>query len=861
MNNDLVRKLIPHVASYLILAAISLVFFSGYTFHGKVLNQFDTDKAKGMQAEMRQVFEETGELPLWTNSMFSGMPTYQILNPARGNYAKYIDKYLRFGKSVTYSPVTILLAMFMAYLFLVVLKVDWRVALLGAVGFGLTSYYMDLATEGHSTKMVALAYAPGLCAAAVLAYRKKYILGGSLFGLLTAVQIYANHFQITFYLFLLLGILGIVELVDAARKSNWTVFTKASAVLVLATFLGLAANLSRIWPTQEYSKETIRGKSELSAKASKGDGLDKDYIFGWSYGKMESLTFLIPNFYGGGNKQSAKGTETYKRLYSNILANLQNEGYPPAQAKEAAEKQVAGLFYWGTQPFVGASIYFGAIICFLFFIGAFLVEGKIKAWLLAAALFSLSLAWGNNFFLNEILVDHVPMFNKFRAVSMALGLTLLFTAALAAMGLQAMISEQIDLERKKRALYIGGGITGGICLLVAVFSGGMNMIGPSDSKFGQEILSMVMEDRRDMVRSDALRSLALIALASGLIWAYLKGMIKPLILVVALGVISLVDIWSVSRRLVNEDKYEKPTQVENQALQVERDLLQDPDPHFRVLDLARGNPFANSAVSYLHKSIGGYHAAKLMRYQDLIERYLSNPGQNLHLIGMLNGKYILQNQGGQARAIPNQQALGNAWFVNNYEVVADGDAEMNGLADLKPAQTALIQKEYASYLDGLQIRPDSNAVIQLTEYNPDKMVYTYSANSEQLAVFSEIYYPPSKGWKVFLDGEEITPFTKVNFLLRGLRLPAGKDRKLEMRFEPRSFYLGETISRASSILLLLLAFAGLYFAFRDSRIPSVDLIPETAVHTGGVKTKVKSTVSRKNPSGKKDKGSKPRKKK
>lgn len=850
MNNDLVKKLIPHLAAYFILLAISFVFFSGYTFHGKVLNQFDTQTAKGAQSEMRQILEETGEKPIWTNSMFGGMPGYQIYSVGTGNYVKHINKGLLLGKSLLYPPVVILLAMFMAYLFLVVMKVDWRVALIGAIGYGISTYYMDLATEGHSTKMMALAYVPGLCAAAILTFRGKYILGGSLFGLFTALQIYSNHVQITFYIFLILAILGIIEIIYTAKEGNWNHFIKAASILVIATLIGVSTNLSRLWTTQEYGQETIRGKSELSAKAAKGDGLSKDYIFGWSYGKMESLTFLIPNFYGGGNKQSAKGTETYKRVYSNILGNLQKQGYPPAQAKETAEKQVAGLFYWGSQPFVGASIYFGAIICFLFFVGVVLTEGRMRAWLIAAVLFSLTIAWGKNFFLNEILVDHVPFFNKFRAVSMSLGLTLLFTVTLAALGLQQLMNDKIATSLKQKALYIAAGITGGICLLVALMSGGMNMVGPNDGNFGADLLNMITADRKAMVRADAFRSLALIAVSAGLIWAYLKGMLKPLIMVVAIAGLSLIDLWTVNRRLVNEDKYEKPVSIENQSFQAEKDLLQDTDPHFRVLDLARGNPFADASVSYLHKSIGGYHAAKLGRYQDLIERYLSNPTQNLHIVGMLNGKYILQNQDGQVRAVQNPQALGNAWFVKDYKIVENGDAEMDGLANLKPAETALVQKSFSSYLDGLQLQPDPTATIKLSSYHPDKMVYDYSANTEQLAVFSEVYYPPAKGWNAYLDGQKIDPFIKADWILRAMRLPAG-NHQLEMRFEPRSFLIGETISKISSLLLILLTLLGLYFALRGSTLPSADLIPEMAI--AQAKAKPQKTVSRKSTNSKKTK--------
>ncbi|MFK8103599.1 MAG: hypothetical protein AB8G15_13780 [Saprospiraceae bacterium] len=831
MNNTIVQKLAPHLFAYLILMALSFLFFSPYVFEGKVLPQGDNQKALGMQTEFTNIKAETGKGPLWTNAAFAGMPSYQIQpSTMRGNYTKDIYGLLLLKQSITKPHVVILLAMACCYLLLIVLRVDWRIACMMAATFGLSTYYIDLTEAGHSTKMAALALAPAVMAGALLAFRKRYLLGGGLFALFLAMQIYANHLQITFYMFLMLLILGVVELVKAAKENAWGNFTKAVVVLGIGGLLGVASNASRIWTTYEYSKETIRGKSELASNSEKGDGLTKDYIFDWSHGKLETFTLLIPNFNGGGVSQTFKGTDTYKRLFPNIEQRLIQQGASRIDAKRSAERQVASTFYWGNQPFVGAAIYLGAIVCFLFFLGAFIVKGPLKLWLLIASIFSLTLAWGGNFFLNHFFVDYLPMFNKFRAVTSALGITQLMVVLLGGLGLQQMMNEQVAAKEKERALYFALGITGGLCVIAILLSFVLDMSGKQDDSLGQ-LASLVIGDRAAILRADAFRSLFLILASGGILWAYLKGKVKALIAIAILGALAVGDIWLVNKRILYPEKYETPKEAKAvaQALPVDLEIQKDPDPHFRVLDLARGYPYTNAMTSYHHNSMGGYHAAKLMRYKDLIDRYLGKPSENMHILGMLNAKYIIQGQGAGARAARNPRALGNAWFVDNYEIVKDGDAEMAGLANLDPAKKALVQTAYADALKGLSIKKDSTASIRLTSYHPDHMVYEYSAATEQLAVFSEVYYPPSKGWNLYLDGEQIDPFVKADFILRAARLPAGKSRKLEMKFEPQSFYTGELISKIASIFAMLLFAGGLFFYFKNHELRTVSLLAEVPV--------------------------------
>ncbi len=853
MDNGLLKKVLPHFIAYILFVAVSFILFKPAVIDGKVLSQSDNSKGRGMSAEILKVQEETGEAPQWTNSAFGGMPVYQIYHPLHGNFAKPIYYALFLWHSITESHYVILLAMFSCYLLFIGMKVDWRIAIFGAIAYGISSYHIDLAEAGHSTKLVTFALLPLLYLGPILAYRGKYLLGAGIFALATCLHIYANHIQITYYAYLLLAVLGIIELVKAVRSGKWSHFAKASGGLVIAALLGVLCNTSKLWPTYEYTSETIRGRSELKAKASKGDGLDKDYIWGWSYGIGETFTLLVPQFMGGGASQSYEGTKSHEKLEG----LFRQQGMPKEQARRTANRQAGVMMYTGNQPFVGMGIYFGAIICFLFVLGAFLVKGEMKIWLLLSAMLAIMIAWGSNFFLNHFLVDYFPMFNKFRAVSMALGLAQLAFVILAVLGLQKFVDKEIDEAIKQKALMYAAGIVGGLCLLILLGSYGMDFTGKNDGKAGPELARIFKEDRASLLRSDAIRSLVLILLSAGFLWAYLKGKIKALMAVLCVGLLIVADIWLFNTRYLTSDKFEDPSIVkkaETNLRPVDTQIQKDADLHYRVLDLSSGNFATNANTSFFHKSMGGYHAAKLMRYQDLFERYLSNPGQNMHILGMFNTKYIIQGEGNQAKASKNPKALGNAWFVDSYEIVADGDAEMNGLANLNPSVKALVQKSHAGVLEGLRLQPDSSAYIKLTSYHPDKMVYEYSASNEKLAVFSEVYYPPEKGWSLYLDDKPYDPFFKADFLLRAARLPAGQ-HKLEMRFEPRSFYLGENISRGASALTLLLFFGGLVLFFKNNGLPEIESIDDTEVKKKEVPLKktVAKTAKKENKDSRKKK--------
>ncbi|HOY04354.1 MAG TPA: hypothetical protein PLO67_03065 [Saprospiraceae bacterium] len=811
-----VKKFIPHLIAIAVLMFVSAVFFAPNAFSGKVLPQSDNDKARGMQTEIQDYMKKEGKAPLWTNSAFGGMPAYQIYSPVKGNLTKPLYKTLFLWTDITSIWAQVFVAMFCMYFFLSVLKLDWRVAIFGAVAFGITSYNIDILEAGHSTKMAALALAPGIFAGLAIAFNGRILLGAGVTALFVAMQLNANHVQITYYTLLVAGIYFLAQLVDAFRHKAFASWVKALAATGIAIAIGFVCNLSRIWPTYEYGKETIRGQSELSTKASKGDGLDKDYLFGWSYGVCESMTLLVPHAAGGGGNESYRNTELYKTLVRK---------YSQQMSPQQAAQQTGGLMYAGDQPFVGTAIYFGAIVCFLFFLGAFLVPGTAKWWMLGGGLFMVSLAWGKNFFLNDIWYDTLPMFNKFRAVSMALGMGQLCFAALAALGLQKLCDPDIALDRKKRALSIATGASVLLALLAFVCAPDA---GPNDAALAQnpDLLSALKSDRASLLRSDVFRSLGFILAAAGLIWLYLQGKMKAGVTVLSVAALSLADHWMVCTRTISSDKYESkraataPPQPEAFDLQIQK----DPDPDYRVLDLSRGGIPFNATTSYFHKSLSGYHAAKLQRYQEVVDTFLGKDlSSNLHIVGMLNGKYIITQKG---EVVPNPEVCGNAWFVKHFDIVPTAEAEMNALHRLNPKDSAVIQQSFATPLQGLQIQTDSANFIRLSHYHPDKMEYEYSAKTEQLAVFSEIYYPADKGWKCYLNGQPAPDFIKANYLLRAMRLPAGQNMKLEMRFEPRSFYLGEKIAMGASFIALLLFFGGLYWLFRNGSMEDPNRLAE-----------------------------------
>jgi hypothetical protein len=809
------KKLLPHLYAAVILFAVAAFFFAPVFFGGKALPQPDNDKARAIQTEIQDYIKKEGDAPLWTNSLFGGMPSFQVYTTPHGNLTKPVAKTLFLWADLGEVWASLFAAMLCMYLLLLVLKSDWRVAVFGALAFGVTTYNVDILEAGHSTKMAALALAPGMFAGAVLLFRGRLLVGTGLLALFTSMQIMVNHAQITYYTMLLLGIFGLWQLLDAIQQKTMATWFRAGLLSVTAIALGVACNMSKVWPTYEYGQETIRGTSELTSKSEKGDGLDKEYLFGWSSGICESGTLLIPHAAGGGSGESFQETSMFKTVAKNMPADL---------SPQQLERQISGLMYTGEQPFVGTAIYFGIIAVFLFFMGAILVPGGVKWWLLTGGLFMVSLAWGKHFFLNDFFYAYLPMFNKFRAVTMAFGLGQLCVAILAALGLQRLVDTDLTVDKKKRALFISTGITAALCLAVIACT---PTEGPNDVSLGNnaELTKMIQEDRSGMLYGDFFRSMAFLVCAAGLIWLYLIGKLKAGLTILALAAFALTDHWRVCRRTLNDTKYEtkRNATAPPKESAADKQIKADPDPNYRVLDLKGGGIATNFYPSFFHKNIGGYHAAKLQRFQEVVDTFLSGGemAKSLHILGMMNVKYLITQNG----PMQNSEICGNAWFVNHFDVVADGDAELAALRTLHPKDSAVFQQRYAASLEGFTVQTDSTATIRLTKYHPEKMEYEYSAKTEQLAVFSEMYYPPAKGWKCYLNGQPTADFTKANYLLRAMRLPAGENQKLEMRFEPKSFILGEKISYVASGSTLLICLAALFFWFRNgAKVPSPEHI-------------------------------------
>lgn len=826
MNSSL-RKLLPHLLAYFIFLAIAFIRFAPVVFEGKQLSQSDNIQALGMQTEARAVHDQTGEWPLWTNATFAGMPAYQIIYPT-GSLIKPVFTAILWGNGMAPPHTALLLLMGGMYLLLVVMRVDWRLAIVGALGFGLAANHMALFEAGHSTKLIATAYMGPVLAGIILTYRGKWWLGGGLTALFTGLQIYANHVQITYYFFLTLTVFGVVYLVDALRKKTLNQFLKASAIVVAAVLIGAATNTGRLLTTQEYAAETIRGKSELTQKskssgssAEEGGGLSKDYAFGWSYGVMETWSFLIPNFVGGSSSESFASDPSSKTIQA--LRQMQS-------VDEATKLAQQTTHYWGDQPFTGGPVYMGAALLLLFFLGMFFLFRKNKPlfWFSAiSVLLSIMLAWGKNFsVLNYLLFDYFPLFNKFRAVTMALGITNFYLVFVGMLGLHHLFSSDTEAGLKKKGVLNAGIFTSGLVVLGLLLSFMLDYQKTGEN-FPAQVAAAVAEDRAALLRADALRSLLFVALAFGALWFYALGKMKSLVTIIVVGAISVIDIWGIGARFISSDDFIDSTQKRSITAPTAADeqIKSDPDPYYRVADFRR-NPFANAITSYHHKSMGGYHAAKLMRYQEMIERYLGDPGTYRNIYGMFNCKYfITQND----QILPNENALGNAWFVREIQTVANGDEEIDALAGLNPATTAVVQKAIADeHLANFQMNFDSNATIKLTHYHPDTMIYNYNASADQLAVFSEVYYPPSKGWSLYIDGTKGADIFKVNFALRAAVLPAGQ-HEVKMIFEPSTYYNGEMVSLIASIAAILLAAFGIYWFTKNYEFPQADNLPkETA---------------------------------
>ncbi len=778
------KKLIPHVSAIIFFLLISFIYFSP-VLQGKKLAQHDTKQWIGMSKEISDHRAEYGEEPLWTNSMFGGMPAYQIHVKNEKNLIQYCSRLVRMFLP---SPLGYLFLYLLGFYFLIVsLGIDYRLAIVGAVAFAFSSYFFIIIEAGHNTKAHTIGYLAPLLASILMVFRGKILLGFSLTALFTSLILYSNHLQITYYMVMLLFIIGVFKFVESLKEKTLPVFFKNISVLLLAGLLGTLTSIDRIATTFEYGQESIRGKSELTNNMSnKTSGLDKDYATAWSYGIAESFTLLIPNFHGGSSSGSlTTNSETY-RLFKN------------SQQSSQAKKIIKQLpLYWGSQPFTSGPVYSGAIVCFLFLIGLFLIKGYLRWWILTTFLLMLALSWGKNLMpLTDFFLEYIPGYNKFRTVSTTLVILELLIPFLGILALNKIIKEGKTNEIMNSFKY-SLIIVGGLCLIFGLMPNiFFDFEGLNDGQYGKALSNALQLDRASLFSADSFRSLVFILLSAVSIWLFLNKTIKKTPVIFIIGLLIISDMWVVNKRYLNDEKFKSKRKVSQPFTPsvADNQILQDLDPNYRVYNTTV-SPFNDASTSYFHKSIGGYHGAKLKRYQELIDFHISKG--NMNVLNMLNTKYfIVRGQNNQPIPQLNPNALGNAWFISDIIRVKNSDEEIQKLGEINTASQVVVDERYDI---SSSIEYDSSATIELTNYKANHLTYESSNSKDQFAVFSEIYY--NKGWNAYINGS-LVPHIRVNYLLRGLPIPSG-NQTIEFKFEPQTFYFTQNITLLSSILVII----------------------------------------------------------
>ena len=807
------KSTIPHIIAVLTFLVLTLVYFSP-VLEGKDIKQDDAIGSMGWGKDARDYHEESGEYSYWSNAMFSGMPCNYTFSPQPDNAFKPIGRVVTlnaFGASYRHIG-CIFLTFLGGYILLLALGCKPWLSIAGSIAYTLGSYNFIIIDAGHMNKSLVIATMAPVIGGIILCYRRKLLIGSLITLVFAGLNIYWSHQQVSYYLLLTIIIMAIVYFIYAVRDKWLKYYFKATGVLAVVAILAAAPAVGILLPTSDYAKSSMRGGSELDAKdGEKSSGLDTEYAFAWSYGKAESLTLLVPNLYGsasGVDKDSEFGKylsgniRKLRRDVYNAWSNILIDDYAaqisemnPGVSKRAAAEYIeqtpelqeqihqyassyANYFersistYWGEQPGTSGPVYAGAIVCFLFVLGLIIVRGPEKWWLLGATVFSLVLAWGSNMSgINNFLFDHMPLYNKFRAPSMALVITTLTMSTLAILAVKRFI-ENKEEKKTLNAMYIALGVVGGIALLFAVTPDTFfNFISPSDNIISEvpELHNRLIEERRSMLVSDAWRSCGFIIATAALMWAYRKYNFKQTLFIVALGLLFLVDMWPVCKRFVNNDKFmpkKETTAIRETAADRQIKKLAGNDPHYRVFNLTDPTRTFNEAfTSYKHKSIGGYSPAKLARYQDIIERYLSQ--RNINVISMLNTRFFITPDGVQE----NYNAFGNCWFVDDIVWVENANEEIAAIEEIDK-QTAYIDKMWLKDVpDYEQYNNFVPGEIELSEYrNPGNIIYKSYSEAPKLAIFSEVYY---KTWKAYIDGVEVTPI-RANYILRALPIPAGE---------------------------------------------------------------------------------------
>lgn len=819
------KKLLPDLIAILAFVLLSFAYFFPADIENRILFQHDTAAGAGAGQEVKEYYEQTGERSRWTNSLFGGMPMYQIAPSYDSTKSlQWVQKaYQLFLPD--YVCLTFML-MLGFYILLRVFGIPVWLAGLGGIMWAFSSYFFILISAGHIWKFITLAYVPPTIAGIVLAYRGKLLWGGILTALFVALQITSNHVQMSYYFFFVILFFVGAYFEKAWRTKTLPQFFKASAVLIVAALVGIAANVSNLYHTYAYSKETMRGKSELvqtgDAAKQTSSGLDRDYITQWSYGIDETLTLLVPNFKGGASaalSQSETAMSKANPMYSSLYGSLTQ--------------------YFGTQPMTSGPVYVGAFVLFLFVLGCFIVKGPLKWALIGATFFSIVLSWGKNFMpLTDFFIDYVPLYNKFRAVSSILVIAEFTIPLLAIFALKRLLEEPEILKQEKKPLGISLLLTAGVALLLAVAPGsiGSGYVPAQEAQMLQNavnqqmipanelsgILANLGEMRAELVSSDALRSFIIIGIGCSLLWLYASGKLRSSLTIAGITILCLADMWGVNKRYLNDAQF-VPHSIRTETFtktNTDELILQDTSLDYRVLNFATST-FDDNNTSYWHKSVGGYHPAKLRRYQEMIEHHISPEMQatykaiataggemdsvdanKFRILNMLNTKYFIFPAGQQRQTVPilNPHAYGNAWFVNKVQYVNNANEEIDALDSIIPTETAVVDARFKDVLKGTtESYKDSLSSIRLTSYTPNRLTYETNNAQDGIAVFSEIYYPD--GWHVTIDGQP-AELARADYILRTMYVPAGQ-HTIEMRFDPTSLHVTEGIAYGALALLVI----------------------------------------------------------
>jgi hypothetical protein len=826
------KNSLPHIIAVVIFLVVALLYCKP-ALNGLALQQHDFVQWKGMAQDAYNFREKHGVFPEWTNGLFSGMPSYNIAFQSNTFIATYFTQIL--GLWLPTPFVYFFLACIAFYFLSQVLRVNVWIGVLGAIGFAYCSYDPVIIATGHHTKMMTIAIMPALLGALILLFeRRKYLLGGALVGLFTSSVVVSNHLQMVFYMILVIGFMVIAYAIVFIRQGEIKHLLKAGSIALIAAVLGALTCAVNLFTTYDYSKESMRGgKASLVAdttsnkSAAASSGLDVDYAFRWSYGIPETFTLIAANANGG----ASEGLGEESKFYETLVGKVQGGQIDQGLAQQVAQ---LGTKYWGDQPFTSGPVYLGAIISFLFILGMVNVQGYQKWWMLAASILGILLAWGSNFMaFNEFLFNHLPMYNKFRAPSQSLVIPQLLFPVVGILGLQELLFGDATKEKKWKQLKLAGIITGAILLLTTAYyftadyssareKQVIQQISKSNPQLAtpvKEVINAAGEDRRDLFKSDLLRSIVLVALGFAILWLSQKQNFKPIVPILFLLLLNAYDLLTVGKRYLNDDNYAEKDVTEPAAYLQQTNpslynellkLQQDKDPHFRVFN-ATGDAFNDALTSSMVRSVGGYHPAKLSIYNDLIENQLSK--QNMQVFDMLDTKYfIVPDAQGKAVAQQNPNAFGAAWLVKQVHYVPNANAEMKSLDSIRVKDTAIVDEQFKADIPG-QPQWDTTAFIKLTKYDNEVIDYAVNAPKPQFAVLSEIYY--SRGWKAYADGKEI-PIVKTDYALRGVAIPAGT-KKLEVKFEPESYRIGSLITNIASIVLVVMLIAGIVLQIRTTK--------------------------------------------